>query len=329
MTPFTFERADKAAASAGARYLGGGTNLIDLMKLEIERPEHLVDVSRLPGDISETDGAVVVGASVTNAALSADPLIRERYPLLSTALLSGATQQLRNKATTGGNFLQRTRCHYFYDTARACNKREPGSGCDALEGHNRFHAILGASEHCIAVHPSDMAVAMAALDAEVRTKTADGEGRTIPVSDLLRLPGDTPERDHVLDDGELIVEVRLPANPPARQLYRKVRDRASYAFAVVSVAVALDVENGVLKNVRIALGGVAHKPWRAKKAERVLEGAAVDASIFAQAADAELQDAVGRGDNDFKIPLVRRLIVATLRDLTDLSSEHSAKEHSA
>ncbi|WP_404864191.1 FAD binding domain-containing protein [Georhizobium sp. MAB10] len=324
MTPFSFERAENASASAGSRYLGGGTNLVDLMKLEIERPERLVDVSRLPGDISETDGAIVIGASVTNAALSADPLIRERYALLSTALLSGATQQLRNKATTGGNFLQRTRCHYFYDTARACNKREPGSGCDALDGHNRFHAILGASEHCIAVHPSDMAVAMAALDAEVHTIKANGEDRTIPATDLLRLPGDAPERDHVLDDGELIVEVRLPANPPARQLYRKVRDRASYAFAVVSIAVALDVEDGVMKNVRIALGGVAHKPWRAEKAERALEGASVDTGVFAQAAEAELQGAVGRGDNDFKIPLVRRLIVAALRDVTDLSKEHSA-----
>lgn len=327
MKPFDYHAstaADDAVRHAG-RFLGGGTNLVDLMKLEIEQPDALVDVSRLPAGMSRGDrGGWVVDAAVTNAALSADPGIRAAYPLLSTALLSGATQQLRNRATTGGNFLQRTRCQYFYDRARACNKRAPGSGCDALEGLNRFHAILGASEHCIAVHPSDMAVAMAALDAEVETLRPDMSSRRIAATELHRLPGDQPERDHVLDEGELIVRVHLPADPPSRQVYRKVRDRSSYAFAVVSLAAAVDMKDGRLSRVQLALGGVAHKPWRAKKAEAMLTGEAPSAALFRRAADAELAEARGRGHNDFKIDLVRRLIVATLEGLCNDVSEKAA-----
>lgn len=329
MKPFDYVRAGSAeeAVSKGAdgRFLGGGTNLVDLMKLEIERPDRLVDVSRLAsGEISKTDEGLRVGAGVTNTALANHPAVRDRYPLLSTALLSGATQQLRNKATVGGNFLQRTRCQYFYDQFRACNKRAPGSGCDAIDGLNRFHAILGASEHCIAVHPSDMAVAMAALDAVVETLRPDGSTRRIPANALHRLPGDTPHIDHVLEQGELITHVILPASPQGRQLYRKVRDRSSYAFAVVSIGAALELENGQMANVRIALGGVAHKPWRAERAENVLEGGRPSADLFAQAADAELAEAVGQGHNDFKIDLSRRLIIAALRDLSEGKQEIAA-----
>ena len=321
MKPFDYSRAERAEAVEAARYLGGGTNLLDLMKLEIETPDRLVDVSRLEGGIADTPDGVRIDAAVTNSALAADPLIRARYPLLSTALLSGATQQLRNKATTGGNFLQRTRCQYFYDIARACNKRAPGSGCDALEGLNRAHAILGWSEHCIAVHPSDMAVAMAALDATVVTRRPGSDGRRIPAAELLRLPGDRPDVDHVLEPGELIVHVLLPARSPARQLYRKVRDRASYAFAVLSIAAAFDLEDGMMANVRIALGGVAHKPWRASEAEAALNGQVPSAGLFAEAADAEFAAARGHGHNDFKIPLAKRLIVAALRDLADRTED--------
>ncbi len=324
MKPFSYARATSAEAQRNARYLGGGTNLLDLMKLEIERPDRLVDVSRLDQTIEDVDGGLKIGAAVTNSVLAADPRIRQRYPLLSSALLSGATQQLRNKATTGGNFLQRTRCHYFYDTARGCNKREPGSGCDALEGLNRQHAILGTSEHCIATHPSDMAVAMAALDAMIVTVRAGAQGREIAARDLHRLPGDTPQIDHVLEPGELITHVMLPANPPAFQAYRKVRDRASYAFALVSAAVALDLDAGRFKNVRIALGGVAHKPWRADKAEAMLEGKAPSLGLFAEAADAELVDARGHGQSKFKVPLTKRLIIAVLRDMTAGQTEMAA-----
>ena len=324
MKPFRYERAETAKPDARARYLGGGTNLVDLMKLGIETPDRLVDVSRLDASIAEADGGLRIGAAATNAAVAAHPQVRSRYPLLAEALLSGATQQLRNRATTGGNFLQRTRCQYFQDRGRACNKREPGSGCDALEGLNRFHAILGASRHCIAVHPSDMAVAMAALDAQVATMTPGGGGREIAAAELHRLPGDEPQRDTVLEPGELITHVILPAGAPALQSYRKVRDRASYAFAVLSIGVALDLADGRMANVRIALGGVAHKPWRAEKAEAVLEGAAPSADVFAKAADAELADAKGYGHNDFKVPLARRLIVAALRDLTQANVEKAA-----
>ncbi len=324
MKPFSYARATGAEAQRNVRYLGGGTNLLDLMKLEIERPDRLVDVSRLDQTIEDVEGGLKIGAAVTNSMLAADPRIRQRYPLLSTALLSGATQQLRNKATTGGNFLQRTRCHYFYDTARDCNKREPGSGCDALEGLNRQHAILGTSEHCIATHPSDMAVAMAALDAMIVTVRAGAQGREIAARDLHRLPGDTPQIDHVLEPGELITHVMLPANPPALQTYRKVRDRASYAFALVSVAIAFELDEGRFKNVRLALGGVAHKPWRAEKAEALLEGKAPSPTLFAEAADAELVDARGHGQSKFKVPLTKRLIIAVLRDMTAGQTEMAA-----
>lgn len=329
MKPFEYVRAgsaqDAVRQGAEGRYLGGGTNLVDLMKLEIEKPDRLVDVSRLASDqIEDGPDGLRVGAGVSNTALAAHPVVRQRYPLLSTALLSGATQQLRNKATVGGNFLQRTRCQYFYDGFRACNKREPGSGCDALEGLNRFHAILGASEHCIAVHPSDMAVAMAALDAGVETLKPDGSNRCIPARSLHRLPGDMPHIDHVLEEGELITHVLLPASPPSRQLYRKVRDRSSYAFAVVSIAAAFDLQEGRMINARISLGGVAHKPWRAEGAESVLEGASPSASVFAEAAEAELAAAVGQGHNDFKIELSKRLIIAALRELSERRQEIAA-----
>ena len=321
MKPFEYTRLENAQDFAfieNGKFLGGGTNLIDLMKLQIETPDALVDVTRAGMDtIREEDGTIVIGSQVSNTDLAAHPIIRKNYRVLSEALLSGATQQLRNKATTGGNLLQRTRCQYFYDTARACNKREPGSGCDALEGINRFHAILGASENCIAVHPSDMAVAMVALDAAVLTRQTGSE-RRIPVADLHRLPGDRPELDHVLDDGELIVAVELPASPPSLQAYRKVRDRSSYAFAVVSAAVALDIEKGKMRNVRIGLGGVAHKPWRASKAEAVLEGAVPDIATFVQAMEREMVDATGHGHNDFKISLAPRVVVSMLKELTGL-----------
>jgi len=322
MKPFDYNRLENAhdlSDVATGRFLGGGTNLIDLMKHQIETPDMLVDVTRAGMDeIEEGDGSVIIGSQVSNTNLAAHPLIRKQYSVLSTALLSGATQQLRNKASTGGNFLQRTRCQYFYDTKRACNKRKPGSGCDAMNGLNRFHAVLGESEHCIAVHPSDMAVAMAALDAVVLTRKPDGSERRIPAADLHRLPGDRPDLDHVLEQGELIVAVELPASPPKLQAYRKVRDRSSYAFAVVSAAVVLDVEDGKMRNVRIGLGGVAHKPWRASKAEAALEGKAPDAALFMQAMDQEMADAEGHGHNDFKIALAPRVVVAMLQELTGL-----------
>lgn len=322
MKPFEYSRLESShdlSAVSNGKYLGGGTNLIDLMKHQIETPDVLIDVTRAGMDtIEERDDAIVIGSQVSNTNLAAHPLIRKQYGVLSTALLSGATQQLRNKATTGGNFLQRTRCQYFYDTKRACNKREPGSGCDAMNGLNRFHAILGESEHCIAVHPSDMAVAMVTLDAVVHTRKPDGSERRIAASDLHRLPGERPDIDHVLEPGELIVAVELPGTPPKLQAYRKVRDRSSYAFAVVSSAVVLDLEDGEMRNVRIGLGGVAHKPWRASRAEAALEGKAPDAALFMQAMDQEMADATGHGHNDFKITLVPRVVVSMLKELTGL-----------
>lgn len=322
MKPFDYQRLETPehlGHVATGRFLGGGTNLIDLMKHQIETPDVLVDVTRAGMDrIEERGDAVLIGSQVSNTDLASHPLIRRDYPVLSSALLSGATQQLRNKATTGGNLLQRSRCQYFYDTARACNKREPGSGCDALDGLNRFHAILGASENCIAVHPSDMAVAMAALGAVVVTRKRDGTEGRIPVTELHRLPGDRPDLDHVLDEGELIVAVELPASPPRLQSYRKVRDRSSYAFAVVSAAIALDLEDGHMRNLRIALGGVAHKPWRATKAEAMLEGKMPEAALFMEALEQEMADAEGHGHNDFKKILAPRVVVAMLRELTGL-----------
>ena len=327
MQPFTYERAATPAAAvvafrktSNARYIAGGTNLLDLMKLQVETPAHLVDISRLPlAEVTETsDGGVRVGALVHNTALASHPLIRTRYPVLTEAIVAGASGQLRNKASTGGNFVQRTRCGYFTDTARPCNKREPGSGCGAIGGHNRIHAILGASERCIATHPSDMAVAMQALDAVLVVTGRSGE-RRVPVDALYRLPGDTPHLEYNLDAGELITHVELPAAPAGRMRYRKVRDRASYAFALVSVAAALDVADGDVRGVRIALGGVAHKPWRARHAEAALIGKPATEASFADAADMILAGAHGWGGNDYKLPLLRRTLVRTLADLSTLT----------
>ncbi|WP_101789428.1 FAD binding domain-containing protein [Nonomuraea indica] len=323
MRPFTYVRAGdvaeavREAARPGAKFLGGGTNLVDLMREDIERPSTLVDITRLPlAEVTEPPGGGLrIGALVRNSHLAAHPLVRARYPVLSQALLSGASAQLRNMATVGGNLLQRTRCLYFYDGAAACNKREPGSGCDAIGGFNRYHAVLGTSESCIATHPSDMAVALAALDAVVEV-TGEGGTRRISLGDFHRLPEGTPHLETTLRPGELVTAVELPELPvAARSRYRKVRDRASYAFALVSVAAALEVRDGAVGAVRLALGGVAAKPWRAHEAERVLLGGPATEEAFRQAADAELAAATGRPDNTFKIELARRTVVATLRQL--------------
>ena len=326
MRPFRYELASDASAAidllAGepeAAFLAGGTNLVDLMKLDVERPDVLVDVTRVVSDRIEElpDAGVRIGAGVRNNDLAVDPMIRRRYPALSQALLSGATYQLRNLATTGGNLLQRTRCVYFQDVSKPCNKRSPGSGCAAREGYHRGLAVLGHSPSCIATHPSDMAVALVAFDALVRTE-GPGGSREIPLADFHRLPGDEPERDTVLERGELITAIDLPPLPvAARSRYRKVRDRASYAFALVSVAAAIEVSDGVVSDVRIALGGVAHKPWRATVAERTLRGEEPGEAAFARAADAELEQAEPLRQNGFKVPLARSTIVRTLIDLTE------------
>jgi xanthine dehydrogenase YagS FAD-binding subunit len=307
------------AEAPNAAFLAGGTNLVDLMKLGVMEPEVLVDVRRLTSDSIEElpDGGVHIGAAVTNSDLAADRTIRSRYPALSQALLAGASGQLRNLATTGGNLLQRTRCVYFYDTTTPCNKREPGSGCSAIEGHNKNHAILGASEHCVATHPSDMAVAMAALDAFVNVHGPDGE-RRVPIEELHRLPGDEPQRDTTLEHGELITAVDLPPlDFASNSKYRKVRERASYAFALVSVAAALAVQDGVVRDVRLALGEVAQKPWRATKAEEALRGEPANEANFRAAADIELEDAEPLRDNAFKVPLARNVITRTLLELSE------------
>ncbi len=327
MKPYRYQRArdisgavTALAEEPNATFLAGGTNLIDLMKLGVMEPEVLVDVRRLTSDAVEEleDGGVRIGAAVTNSDLAADRTIRSRYPVLSEALLSGASGQLRNLATTGGNLLQHTRCVYWQDTTTPCNKREPGSGCSALEGHNKNHAILGASEHCVATHPSDMAVAMAALDAFVVVQGPDGE-RRIPIEELHRLPGDEPWRDTTLEHGELITAVDLPPlSFASNSKYRKVRERASYAFALVSVAAALDVgEDGTVRDVRLALGGVAHKPWRATKAEEALRDEPISEANLRAAADIELEDAEPLRGNAFKVPLARNVIVRTLLDLSE------------
>ena len=324
MNPFRYERASDASmaiamlaqAPEGA-FLGGGTNLVDLMKLGVAKPELLIDISHLPYDRVEllADGSVRIGAAVRNGDLAADRTIRTRYPLLAHALLAGASGQLRNLATTGGNLLQRTRCVYFQDVSKPCNKREPGSGCPAREGYHRNLAILGASEACVATHPSDMAVAMVALDAMVRVLGPSGE-RSIPLVHFHRLPGDEPQRDTVLDHGELITAVDLPPLAFAtRSHYRKVRERASYAFALVSVAAAIDVVDDMVRDVRIAFGGVAHVPWRARKAEAVLRGARATEEAFRRAADAELADAQPLRENAFKVSLARNTLVRVLLDL--------------
>ncbi|HET7357993.1 MAG TPA: xanthine dehydrogenase family protein subunit M [Nocardioidaceae bacterium] len=324
MRPFELERAADVhgavatvAGRPGATYLGGGTNLVDNMKLGVERPDLLVDVSRLPLDeVTELDhGGLRIGAAVRNSDLAAHPVVRRDFPVLARALLAGASGQIRNSATTAGNLLQRTRCVYFRDVSTPCNKREPGSGCSALDGYTRYHAVLGASEHCVAVHPSDMAVALAALEAEVVVVGRDGE-RRIPLDQFHRLPADHPERDTMLEHGDLITAVELPPLPFARRsTYRKVRDRASYAFALVSVAAALDLEDGRVRASRIALGGVAHKPWRARAAEDRLRGHRATEETFRAAAEAELEQANPLPGNGFKVPMARNTIVSVLREL--------------
>ena len=323
MKAFTYERPASSQAAAvavlakpGAKFIAGGTNLLDLMKLEIETPMHLIDINRLGLDKTEAtaDGGLRIGAMVRNADLAADPRVRKSYAVLSRALLSGASGQLRNKATTGGNLLQRTRCYYFYDTSKPCNKRTPGAGCAALQGYNRLQAVLGASEHCIATHPSDMAVAMRVLDASVETMSANGASRVIPIADFHRLPGETPHQETSLQPGEMITSVTLPPPLPGRHIYRKVRDRASYAFAVVSVAAIVDAADGSIKTARLAFGGLAHKPWRISAAEDSLAGASLNDASADAAADRVLAGARGFGHNDFKIPLLRRTLRAVLTE---------------
>ncbi|WP_066944842.1 FAD binding domain-containing protein [Microtetraspora fusca] len=325
MTPFEYLRAEDPAEAVaavagrpGAAFLGGGTNLVDHMKLGVAGPDLLVDVSRLPLDrVEETADGLRIGAAVRNSDLAAHPLVRERYPVLARALLSGASGQLRNVATTAGNLLQRTRCPYFQDVTTPCNKRVPGSGCSAIGGYTRYHAILGASEHCVATHPSDMAVAMVALDAVV-VVLGPGGARTLPLAELYRLPGDAPERDTVLEHGDLITAVELPHLPFARRsAYRKVRDRASFSFALVSVAAALDLDGGRVRDVRLALGGVAHRPWRAARAEEELRGGPATEDAFRRAAEAELIAARPLPGNAFKVAMTRNAVVATLRALAE------------
>ena len=324
MMQFEYSRARDVAEAvrlAGGRpetrFLGGGTNLVDLMRETIESPRALVDVTGLPQQIvARDDGSMLIGAAAKNTAVAADRNVRARFPMLARAILNGASGQIRNMATVAGNIMQRTRCYYFYDDAARCNKRTPGSGCDALEGFNRIHAVLGASPACVATHPSDLCVALAALDAVVHLESANGS-RTLNINELHRLPGNTPHIETALAPGELITAVEIPTCSFAtRSIYRKVRDRASYAFALVSVAAALDLgDDGSIRDVRLALGGVAHKPWRASKAEAALRGTPATEANFASAADAELQDARGLHHNAFKIELARRVIVACLGEL--------------
>ncbi|MFY1692741.1 FAD binding domain-containing protein [Plantactinospora sp. WMMB782] len=326
MRPFRYARADDVpgavallAESPNGAFLGGGTNLVDLMKLQVATPDLLVDVRRLTSDRVEElpDGGILIGAATPNSDLAAHPLVRRRYPVLSQALLAGASGQLRNLATAGGNLLQRTRCVYFQDVSTPCNKRRPGSGCSALDGHHRELAILGTSPECVATHPSDFAVALVAVDAVVHTEGPGGR-RRIPIGDLHRLPGTEPDRDTVLAHGELITAIEVPALPFAtRSRYRKVRDRASYAFALVSVAAAVDVADGTVRDVRIALGGVAHKPWRASRAEELLRGAPAREDLFRAAAEAEFAQARPLPGNAFKVPLGRNTLTRTLLDLVD------------
>lgn len=332
MRPFRYERAADAqgavalhTAEPEARYLGGGTNLVDLMRLGVEVPGTLIDVTRLEDHdrIEETDaGGLRIGAAVTNSDLAADPEVLRRYPVLSEAVLHGASGQLRNLATVGGNLLQRTRCAYFTDVTKPCNKRQPGTGCPAREGHHHNHAILGHSEHCVATHPSDMAVALAALGATVHVQGARGS-RTIPIPGFHRLPEEEPHRDTLLEPGELITAVELgpPPGPNARQRYRKVRERRSFAFALVSIAAILKMQNGRVEDVRIGLGAVAHVPWRASRAEEALTGAEITEETVARAAEAELEQARPLRENGYKVQIARNLIV---RSMLELAGEASA-----
>lgn len=298
------------------KYIGGGTNLLDLMKYRVENPEHLIDVNHLKLSKIETtdDGGLLLGATVTNADTAYHEKVEKNYPLLSEAMLAAASAQLRNMATNGGNLMQRTRCYYFYDTSMPCNKREPGSGCAALKGFNRIHAILGASEHCIATHPSDMAVALAALDATVRITGKEGE-RKIPILEFHRLPGDTPHIETNLKKGELITGIELPKKGFSKNYaYLKVRDRPSYAFALVSVAAALEMEGDIIREVRVALGGVAHKPWRKPEVEKQFQEKKATSENFEVLAEKLIEGATGHGDNDFKIPLAKKTIIRALTE---------------
>lgn len=323
MHPFTLVHpsdagsAIQAASSQDARYIAGGTNILDLMKMHVEQPRKLVNITSLNlEEITELpDGGIRIGALVRNSDLAYHPLIKRRYTVLSEALLSGASAQLRNMATVGGNLMQRTRCPYFYDTASPCNKREPGTGCSAINGYNRSHAILGGSAHCIATHPSDMCVALTALDAVVHIEGTSG-GRTVPMADFHLLPGDTPHIETVLKQGELITAVELPAMIKASvwSHYLKIRDRASYAFALASAAVVLEFSGRAITRARVALGGIAAKPWRAAEAEKILTDAAASKDTFARAADAALADAKTRRFNAFKVELAKRTLIQALQN---------------
>jgi xanthine dehydrogenase YagS FAD-binding subunit len=324
MQSFEFQRARDAlsaiaaGAKSGTRFVAGGTTLLDLMKLNVERPEHIIDINGLPLDEVEplADGGLKIGATVRNSALAQHPIVQRDYAVLSQALLAGASGQLRNMATTGGNLLQRTRCMYFRDTSMPCNKREPGSGCSAIGGANRTLAILGTSEHCIATNPSDMNVAMAALEATIHVQGINGE-RSIPIADFHLLPGSTPQRETLLEPGDLITHVTLPPPMPGnRSLYLKLRDRASYEFALASAAVVINVEGGRIARARIALGGVGTKPWRSTEAEEVLAGQRVGERAFRRAADAALRDARPQSQNGFKVELARRCLVHALNEAT-------------
>jgi xanthine dehydrogenase YagS FAD-binding subunit len=321
MRPFKYVRANSAdvavqavAANPQAKFLAGGTNILDLMKEDVERPNELVDLTRLKlTEIKAAGGGVSIGALAKNTDTANHPLIRKNYPLLTQAIVAGASAQLRNMATNGGNLMQRTRCQYFYDTAMPCNKRELGSGCGALEGLNRIHAILGWSEKCVATYPGDMANALYALEAVVRVRNASGRERTIPIGEFHRLPGETPEKDTNLQHGELILAIDLPKSPFAKNFYYlKVRDRASYAFALVAVAAALELNGSTIRQARVVLGGVAHKPWRSMEAEAALSGRPASEESFRQAAEAALKDARPLAHNAFKVELGKRAIVRAL-----------------
>jgi xanthine dehydrogenase YagS FAD-binding subunit len=338
MKPFTYLRATdvddavrQIAALGGSRFIAGGTNLVDLMKANVEGPDRLIDITRLPirRIVEGADGGLIIGALATNSEVAYNAEVARRYPLLSSAILAGASQQLRNAASVGGNLMQRTRCPYFYDVATPCNKREPGTGCSAIGGYNRTHAILGASEHCIAINPSDMGVALAALDARVHVVGPGGE-RTIPFTEFHRLPGDTPHIDTNLAPDELIVAVELPAADYSRHYsYLKLRDRLSYAFALVSVAAALRLDDGLIREARLALGGLAHKPWRDRTVELMLAGHRPDRPLFEGAAAALLEGARGFGDNDFKIELARRAIVRALTQAADATPQSQSDKRIA
>lgn len=324
MKPFDLQRPDSLTHASqlcgerNAKPIGGGTNLVDLLKLEVERPDRLVDINRLPmAGIEKTDdGGLRLGALASNTAVAVDDDVRSQWPVLSRAILAGATQQLRNRATTGGNLCQRTRCYYFTNIDQPCNKRAPGSGCGAIDGVARLHAVLGTSDQCIATYPGDMAVALSALDAQVEIASADDRHRTVPVREFHRLPGDTPWKDNVLEQGEVITAVTLPKPVSGRQIYRKVRERSSYAFALVSVAAIIDMADGLITRADLAFGGLAHKPWHDPRIAEALIGKSPDEALFDKAADILLEDAQGYGENDFKIPLARRTLRAVLAQAT-------------